>query len=126
MVSNSLLLLKPKAMRNETGQQRRSPRSCSRSISQITSTHQQLQLREPSLNLPVPYEFSLLPFLLTLKQPNSEPPSGLLSVERNQADGDESWRREGEEEFGLNPRCSMQPSALEEKSEEGRGSQLVV
>jgi len=74
---------------------------------EVKTTYQQLQLRESSLDLPIPNK---LPFrLFPLKNPNAEPPSSFDGIERNQADSHESWWWESEEKLGLNPSCSMKP-----------------
>lgn len=64
--------------------------------------------KERSTSLPVPDE--LPPVVLVA--PDAETAARLGRVERDEGDGADGGWREGEEELGLGPSGSMQPSAL--------------
>lgn len=60
------------------------------------------------LSVPAEMTFSIV----AVKEPHAEPAAGFLCVERDQADGDQGGRGEGEEQLGLDPSRSVKPSTL--------------
>lgn len=72
-------------------------------IGYLLGTHKNFEFRKTTLGLAVPDKL----LVTIVRDPDAKPPSSVLTISGEERDRGNRWWREGQEEFGLHPSCSM-------------------